>query len=250
VNVQPNGSCQSYLTRIRQRLQGLGADQMVLQPFMARSHYLQNFDFQPYARRPEPDYSPATWEHHYWLFELYKHEYGFFLPTAELMDRLVGFLQAEIGPAGRVLDAGSGSGFLSKELCRRGIDTFAVDRCAYEDQKVQRQFGYPMITVYQRDAMGDAVNHVSRQFGAVLLVWPPYDKSFAFDIAKAMHPGQLLIFEGEGAGGCAGDDKFFEYVSDGEQWLALKELSDQLDAVHVTFAPQHDHWFIWRKFQQ
>jgi SAM-dependent methyltransferase len=237
-----------YTIRIRQAFGDHDATRMALQPIMPLAHYLRHFDFQLFAHWPDQDYSHETWELHYWLFELYKYQYGFFLPTAELMDRLVAILNRDIGDNGRVLDAGSGSGFLSKELCRRGVNAFAVDRCDYENKA--HQFGYPLINVYQRDALGDAVVYVSNQFAAVLLVWPPYDKSFAFDIEKAMHPGQLLIFEGEGAGGCTGDDKFFEYVSDGEQWLALKELSDQLDAVHVTFAPQHDHWFIWRKVQQ
>lgn len=238
-------SAESYAIRIRQEFGDHDAARMALEPFMPLAHYFRHFDFQLYAHWPEQDYSRETWGIHYWLFQIYKHEFGFVLPSNELMDRLVLILRREIGVNGRVLDAGSGSGFMSKELCRRGVNAFAVDRCDYENKA--REFGYPLINVYQRDALGDAVHHVSKQFGAVLLTWPPYDRFFAFDIAKAMHPGQLLIFEGEGAGGCTGDDQFFEYVSDGDQWLALKSLSDQLNAVHVTFATQHDHWSIWRK---
>ena len=238
-------STDPHVARIRQAFGDHDATRMALQPFMPLAHYFEHFDFQLFAHWPDQDYSRETWELHYWLFELYKYQYGFFLPTAELMDGLVSILSREIGVNGRVLDAGSGSGFISKELCRRGVEAFAVDRCDYENK--ERQFGYPVINVYQRDALGDAVDYVSNRYGAVLLVWPPYDQPFAFDIAKAMQPGQLLIFEGEDAGGCTGDDQFFEYVSDADQWLALKDLSDQLDAVHVTFAPQHDHWSIWRK---
>ena len=234
-----------YAIRIRQRFGDHDAARMELKPFMPLAHYCQHFDFQPYAGFPSPQYSSKTWDIHYWLFELFKFDYGFFLPTAELMERLVDILRHEIGPAGCVLDAGSGSGFLSKELCSRGIDTFAVDRCDYENKK--REFGYPMIKVYQRDALGDAADYVANHFGAVLLTWPPYDKPFALEIAKAMHPEQLLIFEGEDAGGCTGDEKFFEFVEDVNYWTPLKNLSDHLDEVHVTFAPQHDHWFIWRK---
>ena len=98
------------------------ATRMALQPFMPLAHYLQHFDFKLFAHWPDQDYSHETWELHYWLFELYKCQYGFFLPTAEVMDRLVATLNREIGGVGRVLDAGSGSGFMSKALCRRGID--------------------------------------------------------------------------------------------------------------------------------
>lgn len=238
-------SIESYATRIRQGFGDHAAARLELKPFMPLAHYFEIFDFQPYAYWPEPEYSSETWAIHYGLFQIFKHDFGFFLPSRELMDRLAGILRQEIGADGRVLDAGSGSGFISKELCRCGIDAFAVDRCDYENRA--REFGYPIIAVYQRDALGDAVDHVSSQFAAVLLIWPPYDQPFAFDIAKAMQPGQLLIFEGEGADGCTGDDKFFEYVADGNCWTALKGLSDQLDAVHVTFATQSDHWMIWRK---
>jgi len=245
MTVETNFEFDRYTTYIRQRFGDHDAARMALKPFMPRAYYCRHFDFQPYAVWPQPDYARTTWDLHYWLFERYKYQYGFFLPSAELMDRLVDILRHEIGPAGCVLDAGSGSGFLSKELCSRGIDTFAVDRCDYENKK--REFGYPMIKVYQRDALGDAIGYVANHFGAVLLTWPPYDKPFALEIAKAMHPEQLLIFEGEDAGGCTGDDKFFEYVEDVNYWTPLKSLSDHLDEVHVTFAPQHDHWFIWRK---
>jgi len=234
-----------YTDFLREHFGDHDATRMELKPFMPMQHYQQHFDFQPYADWPQSDYVSTTWDLHYWLFELYKYQYGFFLPTEELMDRLVTILGHEISSSVRVLEAGSGSGFMSKELCRRGLDTFAVDRCDYENK--EREFGYPMINMYQRDALGDAVDYVTPEFGAVLLVWPPYDKPFAFDIAKAMHPGQLLIFEGEGEGGCAADDKFFEYVTDSSIWTQLKSLSDHLDEVHVTFAPQHDHWQIWRK---
>ncbi len=218
------------------------AARIELKPFMPRDYYSRHFDFQEYTLR---DFSRSTWDLHYWLFESYKFQYGFFLPTSELMDRLVRILKSEISPAGRVLDAGSGSGFMSKELCSRGIEAFAVDCCDYENSS--RKFGYQMIQVYQRDALGDAVRCVSSQFGAVLLIWPPYDKPFAFDIAQAMIAGQLLIFEGEDAGGCAADDQFFEYVNDAKYWTPLKNLSDDLNEVHVTFATQYDHWSIWRK---
>jgi len=230
---------------VRQKLAEFGASNIELKPFMPLEHYQQHFAFHPYTDWPKPDFVRTTWDIHYYLFELYKYHYGFFLPTAEVMDRLVTILRDEIGPIGRVLEAASGSGFLSKELCNRGIDVFAVDSCDYENK--ERVFGYPMINVYQRNALGDAIEYLSEKFSAVIMIWPPYDRPFAFDIAKAMYPGQLLVFEGEFAGGCVADDKFFEYMADESCWTLLKDLSTKLDEVHVTFLTQHDHWLIWRK---
>lgn len=180
----------------------------------------------------------------YSLHQRYKHEWGFFLPTSDVMGRLVTWVRKEIGPSARILDAGSGSGYMSKELCRRGVNTFAVERCEYESR--DRKFGYPIIKVYQRDALGDAVQYVSKGFDAVLLTWPPYDWPFAIDIARAMSPGQWLIYEGEFRGCCA-DDAFFDYVGDHAVWDRPPEIGRLLNAVHVTFYGLHDHWAIWRK---
>lgn len=179
----------------------------------------------------------------------YRQEFGYVLPTNEVMDRLVSILHQESGPNCRVLDAGSGSGFLAKELCRLGVNTFAVDRTDYEntDHSNEKTVGYPIKTVFQRDALGNAIDYVTNDFDAVLLVWPPYDQPFALDIAQAMSPGQLLIYEGEGKGGCNADEKFFEYVSNGDRWIPLYSLSEQLNEVHMTFDGLHDKWRVWRK---
>jgi len=110
---------------VRTKLDEFGAPNIELKPFMSLEHYQQHFSFYPYAEWPKPDFVRETWDIHYYLFELYKYHFGFFLPTTELMNRLVTILRDEIGPTGRVLEAASGSGFLAKELCNRGIDVFA-----------------------------------------------------------------------------------------------------------------------------
>jgi hypothetical protein len=79
------------------------------------------------------------------------------------------------------------------------------------------------------------------------MTWPPFNGSFAFDVARAMLPGQVLIYEGENGGGCTADDTFFDYVSDLSQWETLFQRSDELDALHVTFSMNKDHWLMFRK---
>ncbi len=106
---------------------------------------------------------------------------------------------------------------------------------------------YPISAVYQQDALGDASTFVSNRFGAVLLTWPPYDKPFALQVAQAMLPGQLLVYEGEGAGGCTADIAFFDCMSDVGLWEWLPEVSSRLNAVHVTFDGLHDRWMVWKR---
>ncbi len=103
-----------------------------------------------------------------------------------------------------------------------------------------------MIQVHQRDAQGNAVQYVAGGFGAVLLVWPGYDRPFAQDIAKAVRPGQLLIYEGE-IRGCCADDAFFDYLDDSAAWEYKTDLSDELNSFHVTFANARDRWKVYRK---
>lgn len=89
-------------------------------------------------------------------------EFGYIVPTAEVIGILVELIQ----PVGLVLDAGSGSGYLSEELSRFGVSTFSVDLFDY---KISGK-DYPIRKSYQQDVIGDACNFISSQIGAVLLI--------------------------------------------------------------------------------
>lgn len=172
----------------------------------------------------------------------YRGDYGYVLATSEVMERLATFLQS----CGQVLDAGSGSGYLSSELSRLGVDMFAVDR---RDFRVPHATGggYPIRMVYQLDALGDAAHFVTSKFGAVMMTWPPFNQPFALDIAKVMLPGQVLVYEGEMAGGCNADDAFFEFMADRCLWEPMNELTISLNSVHVVMESLHDCWAVWRR---
>lgn len=177
---------------------------------------------------------------HKWMQNQFRKDYGYVLASRELMDAMADLLR----DAGPVLDAGCGSGYISKELARLGVNAFAVD---HVDYTLPTNHGYPISAVYQRDAQGDAVPFVTNDFGAVLMTWPPYDQPFALRIARAMLPGQLLIYGGENAGGCTANQDFFNYMVDERRWERLFHLSDQLDSVHVTFSTSKDHWLMYRR---
>lgn len=167
-----------------------------LEPFWTLDRY-HELDFELWSIDP-PWPGEGRCMKHGWMSHRYLNEFGHVLAIREVMDVLAGLLSG-VGP---VLDAGCGSGYLAKELGRLGIDTFAVDN------------GDAKLPIHQRDAQGDARLHVSDRFGAVLMTWPPCNEPFAFDITRAMVPGQLLIYEGENGGGCTADSAFFDYVSD------------------------------------
>lgn len=172
----------------------------------------------------------------------FRRDFGYVVASAEVMTVLAELLQN----FGLILDAGCGSGYLSKELARLGVPTFAVDYCDFRKVRPVGH-GYPINTVYQLDALGDAASFITSRFGAVLLTWPPYDNPFALKVAKAMLPGQLLVYEGEDVCGCTADAAFFEFMNDSTQWEPLPDSSARLNAVHVTLDTLHDHWTVWRR---
>ena len=172
----------------------------------------------------------------------FREDYGYVVASAEVMAVLADLLK----PLGPVLDAGCGSGYLSEELTRLGVSTFAVDCRDYHVQRTAPA-GYPIKAVVKLDAIGDAPTFVTDNFGAVLLAWPPYGRTFAFRVAQAMLPGQLLVYEGEAAGGCTADDAFFAHMADAARWEQVENISARLNRHHVALDSLHDHWTVWRR---
>jgi len=76
------------------------------------------------------------------------------------------------------------------------------------------------------------------QSEVVLMSWPPFDETFARDIALVMRKGATLIYIGEGRGGCTGDDSFFKEV---EKFRGLGIFPI------VNFPGIHDKIFVFRK---
>ncbi len=205
-----------------------------LEPGMSLQHLKDHFGIEVNAGSPTEMDSKDSYFHR----EIFRKNYGFMLPTLELLDRLVEIIQQVSGPFACVLDAGSGSGYLSKALVDLGVNSVAVDR-----RQVEKQH----LVLHQRDETGNAVKYVAMEtVEVVLLVWPPFDKPFGFQVAEAMRSGQWLLYEGEGQGGCTADDSFFPWVQS-EAFVFHDEFSRYLNDVHVTFAGLHDRWYVFRR---
>lgn len=202
-----------------------------LELFLTVERYAE-LDFLTWDLEREPP-SLGRYRKHSWMREMkgYLYEYGHVLPTRAVMDKLAELLR----DSGPVLEVGCGSGYLSKELTRLGIETFVVDN------------GDPLMPIHKRDAQADAVPYVSAWFGVVMMTWPPFHEPFSLDVAKAMLPGQILVYEGENGGGCTASPEYFGYVGDERRWERLFDLSAKLDSVHVTFSMDKDHWMMYRR---
>ena len=169
----------------------------------------------------------------------YKQEFGFCLFTAECIFSLAALCKGK-----RVLEAGSGSGWLADQLAQQGIAITAADWTDYRQPRDKKR-GYPMRSVFRLDHHGDAVALLPGSFDVVLLVWPNLGTPFGEQVAHAMRSGQVMILEGEEKGGSTATDEFFDVLSADFERLDAETLA--LNELHRTFPGLHDRWQILRK---
>ena len=169
----------------------------------------------------------------------YNREFGFCLFTAECIFSLVALCKGK-----KVLEAGSGSGWLADQLAQQGIEMTAADWTDYRQPRDTKR-GYPMRSVFRLDHHGDAIALLPSDFDVVLLVWPNLDTPFGEQVAHAMRSGQVMILEGEEKGGNTATDEFFDVLSTNFEYLDAETLA--LNEHHRTFPGLHDRWQILRK---
>lgn len=169
----------------------------------------------------------------------YNREFGFCLFTAECISSLVALCKGK-----KVLEAGSGSGWLADQLAQRGVEITAADWTDYRQPR-DKQRGYPMHSVFRLDHHGDAVTLLPGNFDMVLLVWPNLNTPFGEQVARAMRSGQIMIVEGEEKGGNTATDEFFDVLCADFERLDAESLT--LNEYHRTFPGLHDLWQVLRK---
>ncbi len=169
----------------------------------------------------------------------YNREFGFCLFTAECVFTLVSLCKGK-----KVLEAGSGSGWLADQLAQQGIEITAADWTDYRQPRDTKR-GYPIQTVFRLDHHGDAVALFPGSFDVVLLIWPNLGTPFGEQVAHAMRSGQVMILEGEKKGGNTATEEFFDVLS--ADFERLDTETQALNEHHRTFPGLHDHWQVLRK---
>ena len=120
--------------------------------------------------------------------------------------------------------------------------TFAVDIDAVE---LRGNGALPKCSLYQRDALGDAVEFVSENYDVIIVTQPPYLSPMLHQIATAMKPGQLLIVEGEPWG--SDEERDFWRLTGKPDWIPRDDMQKRLNDSHVTFVGHNDHWHAFQK---
>jgi SAM-dependent methyltransferase len=207
-------------------LEAIPAD-LLLEPLKPRSYYherLSNDTLTPLDGRLDPYRFMLP----HLVRDAYIQDYGFAILTRETADELISLTRGR-----KVLDAGSGSGYIAKVLHDAGVDVTAVD---------SGTGSYGFKTCWKRDIEADAATLLPGDYDVVLLSWPCYGATFAHEVISAMRTAQTLVFQGEGIGGCTANDAFFDDLR--KDWFRQDEWSDALNQGHVQFHGLHDRWSV------
>lgn len=150
---------------------------------------------------------------------------GYPILTQETLSALVQLCQNRT-----VLDVGARTGFMTRNLLKFGIDCLGIDlfETVIDDQRIVEAGDF---RDYDRDI--------------VLLSWPPYLEDLAYQVAATMKSGKTLVYQGEGRGGCTGDDQFFDELN--LNFVLDKTATNSLNAHHVTWPGLHDLWYVYVK---
>ncbi|MGW4663244.1 hypothetical protein [Streptosporangium sandarakinum] len=122
-----------------------------------------------------------------------------------------------------VVEVGAGSGYWAWQMAQAGVDVVAYEPNEAADNTfvhVAEPY-HPLL----RDDASAAGRHPDR---ALFLSWPNYSHPWAAQ-ALSSYQGDLLIYVGEGWGGCCGDDDFFELLN--TEWVEVGE------------SPHHRTWW-------
>ena len=156
--------------------------------------------------------------------EKLRKKFAFAIPTTHA-------LRAILDMGNEVVEIGAGTGYWSYLLSEMGATVRAYDNGSWSnfftgDSWYHIRRGGPGMLRHYPDAVA-------------LIVWPPYDKPMAFEVAKRLRVGQVLVYVGEGSGGCTGCDKSFGL---------LESDFEEVDSIHI---PQwwglHDRLEIYRR---
>lgn len=107
----------------------------------------------------------------------------------------------------KVLEVMAGAGWLAKALREKGIDIIATDDHSWS--KLQK---WGDVTEVKELKALEAIEKYGRKVDIMIMSWPYMDKN-AYKAIKKLHevnPQALVVYIGEGNGGCTADSNFFE----------------------------------------
>lgn len=170
----------------------------------------------------------------YLIRDTYTTNIGFHIVTTELIEILVKLINKK-----SVIELGCGTGFLVKELTNNGINITGVDDMSWGLKNLCLDANDHIIDF-------DILKLDITDFDVIILAWPPYKSTVAYDIIKRMHKGQVLMYVGESWDGCTADNQFHGVIDDEDKFKYFPHISKQLSQSRVSFYGIHDEWYVYK----
>lgn len=135
----------------------------------------------------------------------------------------VDWISRLVGSSG-IVEINAGRGYWARQLENVGVNVAAYDPHVPGDDNEYFQTPGTFTSVMRRDHTAVEL-HPDR---VMLTVWPDYDGEYAAQALK-LYRGDMVIYAGEGEGGCTASDEFFRILESDWEWLSS--------------APQHVSWY-------
>lgn len=149
----------------------------------------------------------------------YTEMFGFSIITEELAITLADYLKDK-----KVLEVGSGNGFLAAVLKELGVKNLtAIDKGDYNWSHFWAK--YWLHPTYTRVVTEDDV----KKHDVIVWAWPDYDDNQLVTILKWMRSDQKLILLSEGKNGCCADEAFFQYLDMHFDEMTQQSTFDRVD---------------------
>ena len=115
----------------------------------------------------------------------------------------------------KCLEVMAGTGSLSFALQQQGVDIIATDNFSWEGNSNWNDNENYWTEIEHIDAI-EAVKKYGKDIDIIIMSWPYMDDT-AYRILKSMrevNSNCVMIYIGEGMGGCTADDEFFENIQE------------------------------------
>lgn len=162
----------------------------------------------------------------------YISRFGFYLISQPFLNTCADLFQDM-----NILEVGAGTGFLSQQLKNLNLNISAVEQNIHNNSY---GFNHSYFDLIEDNAI-DFLKHHS-EFDLIIMSWPNYNSSFAYDILKNMRPKQKLLYIGEGYGGCTANDQFFDLLE--KRTVKLPE-TNLLQQYSSSWSGIHDFPFLY-----
>lgn len=162
------------------------------------------------------------------LFELrdeYTQKYGFALVAYDWIKILAEF----IGKS-KCLEVMAGTGLISKALQNCGVDIICTDNLSWENKVIYNEWKKHFTDIESLDAI-EAVKKYGKDISYIIMSWPYMDDTCyrVYQAMKEINPDCMIIYIGEGDGGCTACDEFFENTQMSLRWLYSLERLESYD---------------------